>query len=259
MIKVDIRGLDGIRKMLADGNKQARYAASVALNGQAFQAMRDGRAAIQSGLDRPTRWTVTSWYVRRRATKAKLEAVVGWSDYLANKQGNAADYYLAQQWTGGGRKHKAFENRLIRAGLMPAGMYAVPGRAAEELKMIDGNGNMKGSVLVAILSAVQAFRESGYTANASTRQSKRMSASKMAGRHVYWAGKPGPNTPNGIWVLDERHRKGRGRLRPVIIFVRAPVYRAKLNMQRIASGAVSGFPAAFERAYAAALATARRA
>lgn len=242
--------------MLADGNKQARYAARVALNNQAFKAMREGRSALSAGLDRPTRWTITSWYVRRKATREKLEAVVGWSDYLANKSGNAADYYLSQHWNGGRREHKAFEKRLIRAGIMPAGMYAVPGKAAEDLKMIDPHGNMKGSVLVAILSAVQAFGESGYNANATTRQSKRMSASKMASRLVYWAGKPGKNTPNGIWVLDDKYSK-RGRLRPVLVFVRAPAYKRRLDLKSIATKAQTGFEAEFKAAYAKAMATAR--
>lgn len=257
MIKVSLQGFDQVQRMLQEGNKQARFAAKVAINNQAFKAMREGRSHIQSGLDRPTRWTVTAWYVRRKATKDNLEAVVGWSDYLANKSGNAAEYYLGQQWAGGGRKHKAFENRLIRSGLMPAGMYAVPGKAALDMRMIDANGNMKGSVLVAILSAVQAFGESGYNANATTRQSKRMSASKMASRQVYWAGKPGPNTPNGIWALDEKFRRGRGRLRPILIFVRSARYRQRLDLTSIAERARAGFDAEFSRAFAAALSTAR--
>lgn len=253
MIKVTLQGFDGVRRMLEGGSKQARYAASIALNACAFDAMRGGRAEITNKIDHPTRWTVTSWYVRRKATKDKLEAVVGWSDYLANKSGNAAEHYLAQHWNGGGRHHKAFEKRLIRAGFMPEGLFAVPGAAAEALKMIDRFGNMKASVLVAILSGLGTFTESGYTANASVKQSKR----RTGKRHVYWAGKPGPNTPNGIWVLDENFGNGRGRLRPVIVFVRAPRYAKRLNLKAIADKSADGFQAEFDKAYRHALATAR--
>lgn len=255
MIRVTVDSSSALR-MLDVGSKQARYAASVALNNQAFKAMRDGRKHIVHGLDRPTRWTVTSWYVRKKATKADLVSAVGWSDYLANKRGDAADYYLSQHWNGGRREHKAFETRLIRAGILPAGMYAVPGQAAEDMNMIDRFGNMKGGVLVAILSALGAFKEAGYSANATTRQSKRISANKMATRQVYWAGKPGKNTPNGIWAIDDKHSK-RGRLRPVIVFVKAPNYKRRLDLKAIAAKAQAGFDAEFKVAYAQAMATAR--
>lgn len=255
MIKVTV-DTSAARRMLEAGHKHARYAAMVALNNQAFKAMRDGREHIKSKLDRPTRWTITSWYVRRKATKDKLEAAIGWSDYLSNKSGEAADYYLSQHWNGGRREYKAFEKRLIRAGIMPAGLYAVPGKAAEDMGMIDAYGNMKGGVITAILSALSAFTESGYNANATTRQSRKLSVNKRAAKNVYWSGKPGPNTPNGIWALDEKYSK-RGRLRPVIVFVRKPTYTRRLNLKAISDKANSGFAAEFSRAYRQALASAR--
>ena len=246
MIKVTIDS-SSVRRMLANGSKQVTWAAKEALNNVAFSSMRSGRDHIRSKFDRPTRWTVNSWYVRRKATEAKLEAVVGWSDYLSNKSGNAADYYLPQHWNGGRREHKAFEKRLIRSNIMPADMYAVPGKAAEDMGMIDAYGNMKGGVLTAILSAVGAFTESGYSANATTRQSKKYSANKRAARNVYWAGKPGPNTPNGIWALDEKFSK-RGRLRPVIVFVRGPRYTKRLDLGMLSRKADVDLQAEFNRA-----------
>jgi hypothetical protein len=252
-IKVDA---SSTLRMLENGQKQARYAAAVALNTCAFNGMREGRKHLEQRLDKPTRWTVSSWYVRKKAKKTDLVAVVGWSDYLANKRGNAADYYLSQHWNGGRREYKAFEQRLIRAGVMPSGMYAVPGQAADDLKMIDRNGNMKAGVLVAILSALSTFTEAGYNGNASTRQARRLSANKMASRLVYWAGKPGKNTPNGIWVIDEKYSK-RGRLRPVMVFVRSPNYSKRLDLDGVANKAKSGFDQAFKLAYAQAMITAR--
>lgn len=257
MIKISVDS-SSAQKALIAAEKQAKFAAANALNSVAFDGMREGRKHIEQNLDRPTRWTVSSWYVRKKATKNDLVAVVGWSDYLQNKRGNAADYYLSQHWNGGRREYKAFEQRLIRAGIMPSGMYAVPGQAAEEMGMIDRYGNMKGGVLVAILSALSAFKESGYNANASTRQAKRLSANKMASRQVYWAGKPGKNTPNGIWAIDDKHSK-RGRLRPVIVFVRTPAYRKRMDLDTVANKVRNGFDAAFQTAYAKALATARSA
>lgn len=256
MIKVTFEGLQETKRFLDMANKQARYAASRALNAVAFDAMREGRRHIEAGLDRPTSWTVKSWYVRKKATRANLVAAVGWSDYLQNKRGNAADYYLSQHWRGGNREHRAFEKRLQQSGLMPDGHYAVIGDAAADLKMLDRHGNIKGSVLVSILSALGAFSESGYNANATVSRSKKLSANKTAGRHLYWAGKPGRNTPNGIWVIDANH-SARGRLRPVIVFVSSVRYRKRLDMDMIGRKAQSNLVREFDKEYAAAIRTAR--
>jgi hypothetical protein len=239
-ISIDVKGIDAVMRRMSAYKDQFPFAMSRALNNVAFSAMREGQAYLEKNIDRPTRFTVKSWYVRKKATKRDLVAVVGWSDYLSQKRVGeggyyaGAEYYLSQHWNGGGRKLKAFEKQLIRRGIMPANTNAVPGKAAYDLGMIDRYGNMKGSVLVAILSAVGAFDEMGYTSNATVRQSKRMSAAKSAAKKVYWAGKPGPNTPNGIWMLDERYRRGRGRLRPVIVFVKPSAYKKRLNIEAVA-------------------------
>lgn len=260
-IKIDTRDVE--RYLDSVQREQIPFAASRALNTVAFQVMREGRDHIKSGLDKPTRWPIQSWYVRRKADKQSLIAVVGWSDYLNQKRLNPggsssdAEYYLSQQWNGGGRKHKAFERQLIKAGFMPSGMYAVPGAAAEELGMMDGFGNMKPSVIVAILSSIGSFNEAGFKANATARQSKRMSAAKSAKRHVYWAGKPGKNTPNGIWIVDEKH-SDRGRLRPVIVFVNATNYKPRLDLESLARNVRErDMPREFNRALEYALRTAR--
>lgn len=250
--------------MLRELGKQMPYARMMAANNVAFKAMDAGRVYLRATLDRPTRFTTSAWRVRKKATKQDPVAVVGWSDFISAKrigEGGefaGAEYYLRQHWSGGGRRHKAFERQLIRARLMPAGMYAVPGEAAAELGMMDAHGNMKGPSLVAILSRVGAMDEMGYTANATGRQSRRLSAAKRAARQVYWAGKPGPNTPAGIWVIDETHQRGRGRLRPVLVFVRAPRYRRRLDLDDLGRQVVGRHAAAeLRKAIQHALATAR--
>lgn len=256
MITVEMKGLQQTLAHIAGMGKQVRYAASRALNTAAFAAMREGQRQIEGALDKPTRWTLKSWYVRHKADKNNLTAVVGWSDYLVNKQFKGADYYLAQHFAGGQRKLKRFEERLQRAGLMPAGMQCAIGKAAEDMGMIDANGNMKSGVIIAILSALQALSGPGSNGNANGR--KRQSANKRAARQVYWSGKPGPNTPNGIWALDEKFKGGRGRLRPVLIYVKPGNYRKRLDLQRIADAVVvRTFNAEFAKEYANALRTAR--
>jgi hypothetical protein len=256
MIKIMIDTKHALNALLAT-QKQVRFAASKALNNIAFKAMRDGRAHVQANLNNPTPWTVKAWYVRKKATKADLVAAVGWSDYLSNKRGHAAEYYLGQHWTGGGRKQKAYESHMQRSGLLPAGHFTVPGAAAKEMKMLDARGNFKGGAIVAIMSALGAFDQRGFTANATARQSKKRSANKSASKQVYWAGKPGKNTPNGIWALDEKFGKGRGRLRPIMVFVSRANYRKRLDLDKIAAQAVATFDIEFKREMANAIATAR--
>lgn len=262
MIQVKIEGTQALIARLAGQQKQVAYAASRALNTLAFKAMREGQAHIRANLDRPTNFAVKAWYVRRKATKAALEAVVGWSDFVSSKriqegQFAGAEYYLSQHWSGGGRKIKAFERQLRRAGLLPSGMFSVPGNAADELGMIDAHGNFKGSAIVAILSRLGTFDELGYTANATVRQSKRIGAARSAARKVFWAGKPGKNTPPGIWMIDDAHSE-RGRLRPVMIFVKAPHYRVRLNIDHIHRTVVAaGFRQEFDRELGAAMRSAR--
>lgn len=275
MIKIKPEGFDTVKRILDGQQKQVAYATSRALNNLAFQAMREGQAHISSNLDKPTAWTVKAWYVRRKAAKdaaaaAKLNArdaasgvntgryvsqtaVVGWSDYLANKRGHAAEYYLSQQWHGGNRAHKAFESRLIQAGILPAGHYVVPGKAAEELGMVNAYGNIKGSVYSKIASKLGTFTESGYNTQ-NTASGKRNPRNANA---VYWAGKPGKNTPAGIWLLDENYRNGRGRLRPVLIFVDNVRYRAKLDLEKIERKVGANMQREFEKELAAALRAAR--
>lgn len=231
-IKIDTSSLQALAARISGMGKQVNYAASRAINSVAFDAMREGQAHIAAGLNNPTPWTVKAWYVRKKADKNSLVASVGWSDYMANKRGHAAEHYLSQHWNGGARQLKAFEKRLQRAGLMPSGMMSVIGEAASDLGMVDARGNIKGSALVSILSGLGAFTESGYNANATTGRSKMLKGSKAAARHVYWAGKPGPNTPNGIWMIDEKHKRGRGRLRPILVFVKSAIYKKRLDLEK---------------------------
>ena len=263
MIKVSVTGLGAIRAQMDGASKQVAYAASRAINTMAFEAMRAGKDHIRQKIDRPTNFTVNSWYVRRKASKERLEAVVGWSDFLSSKRiaegmDAGAEFYLAQHWNGGGRRYKAFERQLLARGVLPRGMFAVPGAAAEELGMIDSYGNMRSGVIVQILSSLGVMDEMGYTSNATVRQSKRLSGRRIAQRYVYWAGKPGKNTPLGIWIIDDKH-SARGRLRPVIVFVKSPVYRVRLDLEAVKAKTLTNanFDRLFRQELDAAMRTAR--
>lgn len=253
MLDLTITGDRATVQLLDDTPKQVRYAAMLALNNAAFAGMRAGRAKLAEKFDRPTRWTTTQWRVRKKASKQDLTAAVGWSDALANKGGQGPDEILGHHFTGGRRINKRFENRLQRYDILPGGMQTAPGAAAASLGMIDAHGNMKGSALSSIISALRARGREGSDGNAVGR--KQWSRAKKHAARVFWAGKPSSNMPIGIYLLDDKADK----IRPVIVFTRPGRYTALFDLQTFVNDEIEqGFADGFEAAYARAMATARQ-
>lgn len=252
MIEISVKAdIDKAIRYLNDvQKKQIPFATSVALNQAAFLSLKDIQREVMDSFDRPTPWIQRSARYTK-ATKTNLSVTFGY-DVFGNKQGVTAGKVLRAEVAGGERKLKRFEIALRRKGVLPEGMFAVPGKAAADLGMIDQYGNMKGSVIVQILSKLEAFQEVGFTANVVNK--KRKSA---AGRdRYYWVGKPGRNTPIGVWLIDEKYSK-RGRLRPILIFVDSTNYEKRYDFQYVAGKALrkhfdEEFPAALERALATA-------
>lgn len=249
MLDVVVTGLKQAQERVQNAGKQVRFATSVAMNRAAYKSLSDIQREVNDSFDRPTPWIQRSARYTK-ATKTNLEVTFGY-DVWGNKQGVTASKVLNAEVKGGSRNLKRFEVALRRKGYLPEGYYAVPGQAAKELGMMDAYGNMKGGAIVQILSKLQAFQETGFSANvAGRRQSK-------AGRgRVYWVGKPGRRTPLGIWLIDEKH-SGRGRLRPIMIFVRNVHYEKRYDFHFAAKTALlkhfdQEFPAALQQALAAA-------
>lgn len=244
-IKAATRYLDDVQR------RQIPFATSVALNRAAFLSLPDIAKEVRDSFDRPTPW-IQKAARYTKATKTNLSVTFGY-DVFGNKQGVTAGKVLAAEVYGGERKLKRFEVALRRKGVLPNGMFAVPGAAAKDLGMIDQYGNMKGGAIVQILSKLEAFQEVGYTANVVAKKRKR-----VAGRdRYYWVGKPGRNTPLGVWLIDEKFSK-RGRLRPILIFVDSARYEKRYDFHYAANKALTKhFGPEFDKALSQALATAR--
>lgn len=197
--------------------------------------------------DRPTPYTLGSLYLQP-ATK-RLPVAKVWLKDDAGK-GTPAAKYLLPEIEGGVRRHKRFERALQAKGLLPTGMFAVPGSAAK----IDRFGNMERGQVVQVLSALGAAEaRSGYAANRTERSKKRK------GRNLaeYFVGQPGRGkAPLGIW---QRVTFGFGSaVKPVAIFTRAPVYQVRYRFREIAEQVIRDeFAGQFARAYASAVASAR--
>lgn len=251
MIEIRVDTREAVRALNDLQRRQVPYATSVALNRAAFLSLDDIKHEVNDSFDRPTPWIQKSARYTK-ATKTNLSLTFGY-DVFGNKQGVTAGKVLRAQVAGGERKLKRFEIALRRKGVLPNGMFAVPGDAADDLGMIDRFGNMKGSAIVQILSKLEAFQEMGFTANVVNKKRKR-----APGRdRYYWVGKPGRNTPLGVWLVDEKGGK-RGRLRPVLVFVNSTNYEKRYDFQFAARTALlKHFDPEFDKALAQALASAR--
>jgi len=236
--------------------EQIPFATAYALTQTAKKAQAEVEREVPRVFDRPTPFTQKP--VRTKpATKRNLTAEVLIKDYAA--KGNAAVKWLIAEIKGGPRRPKGFELLLQRAGVMPAGWYAVPTKYAP----LDQYGNVPGSRINAILSQLQASRDPG-TRESAEQKGKRNSV-KYRGRSRparYFVSYPGGNAKTqhlapGIW---ERIGFGFGSaVRPVFIYTqKRPSYRKRLDFDRIVRSTVQAqLGLQFKRGFLLASRTAR--
>ena len=214
---------------------------ATALTRTAVEARKELREEMKRVFDRPKPFTLNSVYYEI-ATAISLTSAVG----LKELDIFGRPHYLEPQIFGGVRPLKPFEVRLQRAGLLPAGMYTVPGQGVK----LDSYGNISRGQIVQILSQLRTFTEAGFDPHPT--QSRRSKANvKRAGR--FFVGRPGGGRlPLGVW-----QRVGL-KLQPVLIFVRSPKYAQRFKFHETAERVGrTQFPLQFERA--AREASARRA
>jgi len=248
-IDLKLDGIGAVRKTLARlSGPQARAAFAAALNDTAFQVRRVMRSEIQNTFDRPTPYVVNSVYVRQ-ATAERLE--VGIEPTYFGGKGIDPQQILRAQSFGGTRRDKRSEVALRRVGILPAGYQTaiprVPFPGSD-----DGRGNLRAAFIVQLISYFQAFGEQGYRANATVRRKKAIQRGKeqagplLPGRKrttngrrylvAYGRLRSGPtrHLAPGIWAASGTDGV---RMQPVLMFVRAGVYRARLSMDAVASRA----------------------
>ncbi len=242
MIKVTVDS-SAARRALAYGQKQARYAAAVALTRTAKHVQVELAARLKSSLPGagPYTTTVKAQYVKP-ATVANLAARVGMKDQKPSR-GTSPAMLVKEHFTGGRRGHKPMEVAMRAAGVLPAGWIVVPGAAMP----IDRFGNPTRAAVAEIQGAlkrgVAVVGRRGKTTVAK----------------AYFVVTPGGSSraahlAPGIW-----RRINNRAIAPVFLFVSAgAAYRQRIDLRRIAEGVASRrFAAEFSNAYRQALATAR--
>jgi hypothetical protein len=243
-----------VLRALDQDAKQARYALRQAMNKTVQWAETDVRRAMRTSFDKPTPFFLRSLRIVY-AAKEKLEVALWFKDRGLD---DGSEAMVLPHVEGGPRRLKPMELRLQRAGLLPAGWYAVPGSAAK----LDGNGNMSRGQISQMLNVLGTYREAGYN-KADSRTRDRLlkgNAKKGVDGFAYWVNPVGArrakHLPPGVY---QRFTTVIGSvLKPVLIFVSKAQYRQRFDFYGIAQKTFDArFPAEFDRAFANAMRTAR--
>ena len=229
-------------------------AASVAVNESAKKIRHATIQEFDKKFDKSTPFTKRSMRVKEWATPAKLSATVELRD-----DNPAWRRSLAHQFTGGSRQWKKSEAALMRVGILPAGMAAIPAKSSWAIRL-DPYGNMSPGQIVQILAYFQAFGEQGYKANMDARGRAKLAkmrggaagsgrGARSIGGVVYfvsrgkgnwfgggsWAGGRMQHLPPGIWAKRGTHGAD---IAPVLMFVRRPTYRQRIDLLAIGTEVV---------------------
>lgn len=228
MAAVEIRGLDELIRGISELERnQLPFAIAKSLTDIAVIAMGNTVNEMKSVFDRPTPFTLNSLKVER-AKKTQLQSRVMLKDPTRIDD---PDHYLNPQTIGGKRGFKAFEARLFRKRILPAGYYTVPGNGAD----IDGYGNMSRGQIVQILSYFDAFGDAGFRADMGDEGRTRL-ASGTGRRYgiAYFSIQPGARSHLHPGIYKRINSNFGSAIKLVLLFVRNVTYSKKLNIQRIA-------------------------
>lgn len=224
-VKVD--ALDVLARIRGLRTEDSAFLLAYTLTQTAKDIQAAEKAKMVDVFDRPTAWTLNSLAVKT-ASKTDPNAIVFFRD--GGGGSTPAWRYLGPEVEGGERSHKSHEKRLIRAGLMHTGEFAVPGPGIK----LDAFGNIPGSTLELILSQVDAAEQfAGYTANATKKTLKRR-RQKGLGRYFYL--RPDAHGARAARAVAPGiyYRAGARDMVPVILFVKAPRYSKRFPFHEVA-------------------------
>lgn len=232
-LSVDIKGLDAAKARLRGlSEKKIAVATVSALNAAAYLTSQKQKEDIARVFDRPTAW-VKGGVRYIKADRARMESKVD-LDFWGNKQGVSVEKILSAQIYGGQRRHKRHEIALQRALVLPAGMFIVPGAAAN----LDSYGNMSSGQIVQIISWFRGFAEGGRGSRANMKDATRKNLAKGKKSNYgfeYFYVSPNAKGPRGghqhlLPGVYQRVKTGFGSaIRPVMIFVKKTSYAKRFD------------------------------
>jgi len=244
--EVDVDG-EFVRSMSAFEKRQVPFAAMQAINATAFETRQRWAEIMPRIFDRPTSLTLKA-VLYTKATLARLFAEVFIRDEAF--KGTAPAKYLRAQVEGGERRPKGIERQLNAAGLLPAGMFVVPGQGAS----LDAHGNLPLSQLNAIKAQIGAHADptSNESSVSRARRKKRQAKQGRRGGNYFALSRAHGKLAPGIY---ERVTTGFGSaVRSVLFFVKKVQYRKRFDIFGIARKVYDRrFPDNFKREFARAV------
>ncbi len=224
MVNIEIKGIKEFMNKLEKFESQVPFATARSLTQLAKEVKNAEVEEMGHVFDRPTPYTLGSLGVHG-ATKQRLVAEVLLK--TSTTKGTRAEKYIGPQIVGGERSLKRFESALQRIGILPRGLYVVPGSGAD----LDAYGNISRGQIVQILSFFRAFGEQGYSANMTTKgRAKLMRGSKRKGRmgFAYFVSHGKGRTAHLLAGIYKRVPFSRGSaIKPIFMFVRKPTYKKR--------------------------------
>lgn len=250
-VAIDPQNILG-RQLTELETRQVPFATMQAINGTAFETRQRWAEVMPRVFDRPTPLTQKA-VLYNKATKQRPYADIFLRDEAF--KGTPPAKYLRTQVEGGSRRRKGIENRLAARGILPAGMFVVPGKFAP----LDAYGNVPGSVLNQILSQIGArFDPLQNETDASRGRRKRRQRRQGQADTDYIALTSKGRRRAGIYQRVKFNFGGKIKhaIRPVLIFVSKAVYRPRFHIFDIARKVFARrYPEQFRQSLATAVAS----
>lgn len=243
---IDFSGFEIVAGKMDMRRSQVKAAAVKALNATGYDVIDALKEEMRFAFDRPTPYTLNSLRLSPKAAPSSMIAKIAPAEWAG--KGTLAKNYLGPEIFGGERKQKRSERALESNGVLPRGMFTVPGNGAK----LDSYGNMDLGQLRQILSYFgSAEARRGYTANMTDKTKARLlKGSKRTGfGYSYFAIRKPRGLRPGIY---KKMNFGFGRSVPVpmLMFVNKPTYRKRYRWHEVASKIAKEM---FERNLAAAM------
>jgi len=237
-----LSGIKNVEAFLSGAQKQIPFATMLALN----KIGRDDvipaeRKKMRAVFDRPTPLVLRGLTLKKKATKASLEATVGFDDRFG-RGGYAVESALAPHIPGfpRTRNRKGMERALFHARLITSNQYLVPSRTMK----LNKYGNITGAIASKMLNDIGAFKNrSGFS-----------STTKAPKVRYVWAT---VGNVSGIWIGSKLRSGAPGALAMVVVN-RAPTYKKRFDFDGVAQRAYDkSYKARFDAAIDQAIRTAR--
>lgn len=230
-LSINAVGFEAVLARLNMRQKKNKAAAVQALNATGYDVIDALKEEMRFAFDRPTQYTLNSLRLQK-ATVGNMRAKIAPAEWAG--KGTKAKDYLGPEIFGGPRKQKRSERALQAMGVLPRGMFYVPGSGAT----LDAYGNQSLGEIRQILSWFGAAgMRRGYNANMTDK--KRSQLMHGAGRRkgygiAYFAIKSKKsNLRMGIY----RQRRTPGFAlppQPIMIFIKGPKYQKRYRWHWVA-------------------------